>query len=102
MKGHIMTALREQFERWDGLIAGLKEKHVLAEGVEAGWTIKDVMVHLWGWQQVSIARIRTDINERPPVFPNWINTLGGDWEEHADQTNTWLLDHFRYKTWETT
>jgi len=49
MKDHILTALREQFESWEELLASLSEEQITAPYFDLDWSIKDVMAHLWGW-----------------------------------------------------
>jgi hypothetical protein len=47
MKDHILAALREQFIRWEELLAGLSEDQITAPRFDLDWSIKDVMAHLW-------------------------------------------------------
>lgn len=99
MKGHILAALQEQFDRWEGLLASLTEEQITTPHFEFDWSIKDVMSHLWGWQQISIARMQGGVLEREPVFPEWITELGEDWEEEADQTNAFFFEMNHKRPW---
>ena len=47
MKDHILAALQEQFERWEELLAGLREVQIDAPQFELNWSIKEIMAHLW-------------------------------------------------------
>ncbi len=58
MQDHILAALREQFNRWQELLAGLSDEQITAPHFDDDWSIKDVMAHLWAWQQISIARVQ--------------------------------------------
>ena len=52
MKEHILTALREQFNRWEELLASMSDEQITAAHFDHNWSIKDVIVHLWACQQV--------------------------------------------------
>ena len=47
MKEHILAAIREQFDRWEELLASLSEEQIIAPRFDFDWSIKDVMAHLW-------------------------------------------------------
>ena len=84
MKDHILAALREQFNHWDELLASLDEEQITTPHFELDWSIKDVMAHLWAWQQISIARVQAAQQDHEPEFPKWIVDSVQDWEENAD------------------
>lgn len=69
MKDHILAALRDQFGRWEKLLASLNEQQITAPHFDMDWFIKDVMTHLWAWQQISIARMEAGILNREPEYP---------------------------------
>ena len=95
MKDHILLSLREQFERWEHLLAMLSEDQRTSPRFELDWSIKDVLAHLWAWQQISIARVEAAAQNREPELPRWIVNIGEDWEENADQVNalTYEMNH---------
>jgi hypothetical protein len=99
MKEHILTALREQFDRWEELLASLSEEHITAPHFDYDWSIKDVITHLWTWQQISIARMEAGLLDREPEFPKWVSVLHGDWEENADRTNAKIYATYHGKPW---
>lgn len=108
MKGHILAALRGQFERWEDLLASLSEEKILAPEFDLDWSVKDVMAHLWSWQQISIARMEAGAQEREPEYPRWIVDVIEKWEENADQVNalTYKTQHSKpwpevYENWKT-
>ena len=107
MKEHILAALREQFERWEKLLASLSEEQVLAPEFDLDWSVKDVMAHLWAWQQISIARMEAGVQEREPEYPRWIVNNVEKWEEYPDKVNavTYKTQHNKqwsevYRNWE--
>jgi hypothetical protein len=99
MKEHILTALKEQFERWEELLAGLSEEQITAPRFDYNWSIKDVMAHLWAWQQISIARMEAAMLNAEPKYPEWIAELHGDWEENVNQTNGWIYETYHKNPW---
>ena len=66
MKDHILSAMREQFERWEELLTSLSEELITTPHFDLDWSIKDVMAHLWGWQQISIARMEAGVHNHEP------------------------------------
>ena len=99
MKGHILAALQEQFERWEELLAGLREVQIDAPQFELNWSIKEIMAHLWAWQQISIARVEGSMLDREPEYPQWITNIGEDWEENADRVNALTFENNHEKPW---
>jgi hypothetical protein len=68
MKDHILAALREQFERWEELLASLSDEQIMAPQFDDNWSIKDVITHLWGWQQIFMSQMTAAILNREPEF----------------------------------
>jgi hypothetical protein len=99
MKDHILTALREQFNSWEELLASLSKELITGPHFDLDWSIKDVVAHLSGWQQISIARMEAGMLNREPEFPQWVMDLSGAWEEDADKTNARIYEINHEKTW---
>ena len=99
MKDHILTALGEQFNSWEELLASLSEEQITAPHFDLDWSIKDVVAHLWGWQQISIARMEAGMLNREPESPQWVMDLSGAWEEDADKTNARIYEINHEKPW---
>lgn len=99
MKEHILAALQEQFDSWEELLATLNEEQLTTPHFDFDWSIKDVIAHLWAWQQISIARVEAGALEREPEFPKWITELGEDWEEDADRVNALTFETSHAKPW---
>jgi hypothetical protein len=100
MKEHILSALREQFARWENLLASLSDEQITTPRFDHNWSIKDVINHLWGWQQISIARMNAAAHNGEPEFPNWLKSFPGNWDENANQTNAWIYKNFHDRSWE--
>lgn len=99
MKHHLFTALHAEFNRWEGLLTNLSEEEITTSLVPSAWTIKDMIAHLWAWQQRSIARIQAALLNREPEFPNWPTELGSDGENGPDQVNAWIYETDRGEPW---
>jgi hypothetical protein len=99
MKEHILAALREQFNNWEELLGSLSEEQITAPHFDFDWSIKDVIAHLWAWQQISIARMESGVLDREPEFPKWIANLGEEWEDNADRVNALTFETNHEKPW---
>jgi hypothetical protein len=99
MKEHILAALKEKFDGWEKLLASLSEEQIAAPRFDFDWSIKDVIAHLWAWQQISIARMEAGLQNREPQFPKWIVESVENWEEDADQVNAVTFEHNHNKSW---
>jgi hypothetical protein len=99
MKEHILMALTEQFDNWEKLLVSLAEEKVIAPHFDFDWSIKDVMAHLWAWQQISIARMKGGLYNHEPMFPKWIVEAIDDWEEDADGVNALTYETQHNKPW---
>ena len=99
MKEHILAALEEQSDHWEELLANMDEDQITDPRFDFDWSIKDVIAHLWGWQQISIARMEGGTLDREPEFPRWVMELRGVWEEDADQTNARIYEINHENSW---
>ena len=99
MKDHILTALREEYDRWEDLLSILSETQITASLSPSDWTIKDVIAHLRTWQQRSIARMEAALFNREPEFPGWLPGVDPDAEGATDRVNAWIFENNRGLSW---
>lgn len=99
MKDHILAALKEQFDSWEYLLSGLSDGVLVAASFDLDWSIKDVMAHLWAWQQISIARLQGGRQDQQPEYPGWIVNSIENWEEDADRVNALTFETQHAKPW---
>lgn len=99
MKEHILAALKEQFVSWEKLLGAVSEQQIISPQFDLNWSIKDVMAHLWAWQQISIARLEGGLHDREPKFPKWIVESIENWEEDADRVNALTFETQHRKSW---
>lgn len=98
-KKQILTVLKEEFNRWEELLAGMSEAQITAPHLPSDLSIKDVIAHLRAWQQVSIARLEAALLNREPEFPKWLAGLHPESEENRDQYNDWIYQTYREQPW---
>jgi len=99
MKDHIVTALREQFDRWEDLLASLSGEQITAPQMPSDWSTKDVIAHLWAWQKRSIARLEAAIFDREPEFPKWPVEFELESKAGLDKINAWIYETHREQPW---
>ncbi len=63
-KGQILTELAEIFNRWQELLATLSEEQIIAAQLPDHWSVKDVVAHMWAWQQASVARAKAALSRQ--------------------------------------
>lgn len=98
-KERILEELRDVFKRWEALLADSSEGQILTGQSPSGWSIKDEIAHLWGWQQRTLARSEAALYNREPDYPNWPESFGPDPEEDVDRTNAWIYEIGRDRLW---
>jgi hypothetical protein len=101
MKQHILAALREEFNRWEELLASMSEAQITTPQLPSHWSIKDDIAHLRAWQQRSIARVEAAQHNREPEFPKWPAALDPEAEGATDQINAWIYEAAREQPWST-
>jgi hypothetical protein len=85
-KQQMLANLKDEFNRWEALLAGMSEEQITTPDPASTWSIQDVIGHLRAWQQVSIARLQAAQLDKEPFYPDWL--AGSDPESDED------LDHF--------
>lgn len=98
-KQHIIDELADIFNRWQVLLASLSEQQIHQTLTPSTWTVKDVVAHLWSWQQGSVARMEAALHNREPNYPAWWAVRGPDPEEDLDGTNALLYKLSKDKPW---
>ncbi len=98
-KEQILTTLEEIFNQWQKMLLSLSEEQISAPLLNSSWTVKDVVVHLWAWQQASVARAEAALHNREPKYPEWWQINGPDPEEDVDRTNAWIYKANHDRPW---
>ena len=90
---------KEEFNRWEELLAGMSEEQITAPHLPSNLSIKDVIAHLRAWQQRSVARLEAALLNREPEFPRWPAELDPDSEDDPAQINAWIYETYREQPW---
>ncbi len=98
-KKQILTTLKEEFNRWEELLSGMSEERITAPHLSSNWSIKDVIAHLWAWQQRSITRMEAALHNKEPEFPRWPAEFDPEAEGQPHQLNAWIYETYREKPW---
>lgn len=98
-KQEINARLQKVFDEWQKLLASLTDEQVFAPLLPSAWTIKDVVTHIWAWQQATVARAEAALLGTDPDYPSWWQVMGPDPEEDVDRTNAYLYQLNRDKPW---
>lgn len=101
MKAHILTALREQFNAWEKLLADIKVAQITGPQPDSTWSIKDEIAHLYAWQLRSLARVEAAVLDQEPAFPAWPAEFDPEVEGEPDQLNAWLYETYQQQPWST-
>jgi hypothetical protein len=97
MKDHLLAAMQEQLDQFENILSFLDEAQVIHPRFDKNWSIKDVVAHLWAWQQVSMARITAASHGGGPVLPGW---AAGKLDEDGDVTNERIYSLNCSRSWE--
>ncbi len=98
-KERILDELAVIFNRWQVLLSSLSEAQIHTPLSPSTWTVKDVVAHLWSWQQGSVARMQAALQDREPDYPAWWLQRLPDPEEDVDGTNALLYSLSKDKLW---
>jgi hypothetical protein len=98
MKEHILLAMQELFQVWDKKLSSLNEDQICRKLTGSDWSIKDVLVHLWAWQQRTLARTKAAAEDREPVMPVWFVSPDTPNVE-VDLVNAWIYETYKDKPW---
>jgi len=101
-KQQILTILEEEFHRWEEILAAMSEEQITvpyAPEKPYNRSVKEVVAHLWAWQQRSNARLKAARYDKEVEFPKWPEGLDPELEENTDPVNAWIYAKTRRRTW---
>jgi len=68
-KSDLLEVIRTERERLESLLVGLDDSRKLEPGVEASWSIKDILAHIAAWERLAYDRIQAAVSGNPLKFP---------------------------------
>ncbi len=98
-KQQLLNELFDISNHWQELLSDLSEDEILQPLLPSDWTVKDIVAHMWSWQQASVARADAALHNTLPDYPSWWEINGPDPEEDVDRTNAYLFEACRDKPW---
>lgn len=98
-KQEMVRLLREERDRWVGLLARLGEDQIVAPDLAGGWSINDLVAHLMVWQQLTVAKLQADSKMHEPVFPDQPEMLQADSDEELKKVNAWIYETHHDQPW---
>jgi hypothetical protein len=84
-KTQLLNDLKNEQATWEQLLNDIGEAHMTQPGVAGEWSIKDIVAHLTGWRQRTVARLQAGLHKEPPSAPPWPAQLQTD-----DEINAWI------------
>lgn len=100
-KEQILNKIKEELQRWEALVARIPEAEGTIPRFDGGWSIKDVLAHLRGWQQITSARLYAGLHGGEPVFPAWLQGQDPDDDDPIDDYNRRIFTSQRELPWNT-
>lgn len=89
-KAELIELIERERERWMRLLAAVDERHMLEPGATGEWSFRDVVAHLNGWRERTVARLEAARDDRPPAPPPWPAGLDENHEPDVDSINAWM------------
>ena len=84
-KSELVDWLREEYRQWAAFLDEIGPSRMEQPGVNGRWSMKDIVVHLNGWQPHLLAGIRAAQRGDPQPPPPWPARLQTD-----DEINAWI------------
>jgi hypothetical protein len=100
-KQELVTQLNDVFEAWETELGQYDTDWLTTPGhVEEERSVKDILAHLTGWQQVSVARLEAARDGKEPNYPRWSPELDVVHETDNNAVNAWIFGAYSAKTWD--
>ncbi len=100
-KTQLIHMMKEVFEGWESELGKHDVDWITMPGhVEKDRSVKDILAHLTGWQQVSVARLEAARAGGEPNYPRWSPELDVVHETDNDAVNAWIFGAYSAKSWD--
>jgi hypothetical protein len=99
-KPDLLGMLRDEFDRWEGLLNQRSTEQLTTPELPAGLSLKDVVAHLAAWQERSIAKLEAGLKGGKPRYPGWPEELDPESEEDLEKVNAWIHEKNLDRSWE--
>lgn len=68
-KANLLETIHRERNHLEALINGFSEIQMVQSGVEANWSIKDILAHISAWERLANDRIHAALTGEPVKFP---------------------------------
>lgn len=92
-RADVATRIEAERAWWGALVNEIGEEHMNEPGPMGEWTFRDLVVHLLGWRDRTIARLEAAAEGRDAPLAPWPAELDDD-----DAINEWIQEHGRERT----
>ena len=92
-KSELIDWLHAENQQWEALLAQIDLTDMDQPGVNADWSMKDMVAHLTGWNRWLVIRMRAAQRGEPEPAPPWPVHLRS---EH--DINAWIYESNRART----
>ena len=89
-KSELLDWLKEQYKQWERLLDQIGPARMEQPGVNAEWSMKDIVAHLTGWNRWLVTRLQAAARGEPEPPPLWPAHLQTD-----DEINAWIYESYR-------
>lgn len=86
-KAELIGGLQEEYQNWQTLLDRIGLARMDQPAVAGTWSIKDIVAHLTGWRQRTVARLQAVGRGQPEPPPLWPADLQTD-----DEINAWIYE----------
>ena len=89
-KSELLNWLQEEYRGWEDLLDQIGPERMEQPGVNGGWSMKDMLAHLTGFQPKANASLQAALrgeSEPPPPWPAHLQT--------DDEINAWIYESNR-------
>ncbi len=97
-KATVLKELDQVYQQWQKLLSSLSDDQRSKPLLPSHWTVKDVLAHLYVWQQGSVANLEAALANRQPDY-ELLRRFGAGMEDDVDATNAWIYETNKDKPW---
>ena len=100
-KSDLLDAIQTEREILESLMAGLSESQIVDIGVEASWSIKDILAHIAAWERVAIDIIQAARDGEalksyiPKIFKSIDDFNATIYDTHKDDPSADVMAEFK-------
>jgi len=104
----LLTESQKEHDKLDEYLSSLSQEQIIEPGIVADWSVKDVLAHLYEWEQMVLRWLAAGQRGEKPQVPsegykwNQIPALNEKiWLKYKDYTHTEVLSMFKESYFET-